>query len=337
MTSELRRRVAGLIEARGVQLDAIQQRVLKRLTDWLQQRLQPSAWRRRPAVGVYLWGNVGRGKSLLLDALYQAAPCQNKRRVHVHALLQDVQQRMLGYMGQNDPLLRVADDLAAEAQLLFVDEFHVHDIGDAIMLGRLLGPLIERGCLLLLSSNYAPEHLCPNPLYHSRFKPYAELLKRHCLVLRIDDGPDYRAHSRQHWGQYLAGDRAALAAQLIDLPPVATLELGRRSLAVHGFDEHRLWLDFAELCQRPLAASDYLALCERFALVALSAVPALASCSLDEQQRLINFVDIAYDNGCQLLLQAACGLPELCADVRHGDFSRTRSRLAQLQTAHTDQ
>lgn len=319
-----------LIEARGLQLDAAQQRMLARLADWLQARLRPSVWR-RPAAGVYLWGGVGRGKSLLLEALFQAAPYQAKRRVHIHALLQEVQQRMLRHAGQGDPLQRVADELASEARLLYLDEFHVHDIGDAILLGRLLQPLIERDCILLFSSNYAPLQLCPNPLYHSRFKPFAELLQRRCLVLQMDAGPDYRAHSTRYWGLYMEGPATLLEVRLEHVPATPQLLLQRRALTLRGMNSRTVWLDFSALCRQPLASSDYLNLCQRFAHIAIGELPLLARCSLDEQQRLLNFIDIAYDQGCELWLQAEHSLEALCAGVAHNDFSRTRSRLAQLR------
>lgn len=331
MTSELCSQAVRFIEARGLHLDDAQQRTLARLADWLQARLRPSAWWRRTAAGAYLWGGVGRGKSLLLEALFQAAPVEPKRRVHVHALLQEVQQRMLAHMGQADPLQRVADELASEARLLYLDEFHVHDIGDAILLGRLLQPLIERDCILLFSSNYAPPQLCPNPLYHSRFKPFAELLQRRCLVLEMDAGPDYRARSTQHWGLYLQGPAESLDARLTHLPVTPQLLLPRRALTLRGMDEQTIWLDFAALCRQPLASGDYLQLCQRFTHIVIGNLPELAQCSLDEQQRLVNFIDIAYDSGCELWLQGEASLEALCAGVGHGDFSRTRSRLAQLR------
>lgn len=330
MTSELYAQALRFIEARGLHLDDAQARVLARLADWLQARMRPSVWRRRPAAGVYLWGGVGRGKSLLLDALLQAAPCQAKRRVHVHAFLQEVQQRMLRHAGKTDPLQRVADELANEARLLYLDEFHVHDIGDAILLGRLLQPLIERDCILLLNSNYAPPQLCPNPLYHSRFKPFAELLQRRCLVLQMDAGRDYRTASIQPWGRYLQGSASQLEARLAHLPAISQLRVQRRALTLRGMDHRTIWLDFSALCRQPLASGDYLQLCQRFAHIAIGELPALARCSLDEQQRLVNFIDIAYDNGCELWLQAEHSLEDLCAGVAHGDFFRTRSRLAQL-------
>lgn len=331
MTSELYAQAAGFIEARGLHLDDAQERTLTRLADWLQARLRPPGWRRRPAAGAYLWGGVGRGKSLLLEALFQAAPIELKRRVHVHALLQDVQQRMLAHMGQADPLERVADELASEARLLYLDEFHVHDIGDAILLGRLLQPLIARDCILLFSSNYAPAQLCPNPLYHGRFKPFAELLQRRCQVLQMDAGPDYRTHSTRHWGVYLQGPAESLNARLAHLPVTPQLLLQRRALTLRGMDARTIWLDFAALCRQPLASGDYLQLCQRFAHIVIGDLPELAQCSLDEQQRLVNFIDIAYDSGCELWLQGESSLESLCAGASHVDFSRTRSRLAQLR------
>ncbi|MGG2398652.1 cell division protein ZapE [Pseudomonas sp. SH1-B] len=331
MTSELRAQAVRFIEARGLHLDDAQQRMLARLADWLQARIRPPVWRRRPAAGAYLWGGVGRGKSLLLEALFQVAPVDSKRRVHVHALLQEVQQRMLAHAGQSDPLQRVADELADEARLLYLDEFHVHDIGDAILLGRLLQPLLERDCILLFSSNYAPRQLCPNPLYHSRFKPFAELLEKRCLVLEMDAGPDYRAQGTRHWGLYLQASSAALDARLIHLPASPQLLLQRRALTLRGMDEQTIWLDFAALCRQPLASSDYLHLCQRFAHIVIGELPLLARCSPDVLQRLVNFIDIAYDSGCELWLQGESSLAALCADVAHVDFSRTRSRLAQLR------
>lgn len=331
MTSELAAQAVRLIEARGLQLDEAQTRMLARLGDWLQARLRPSAWLRRPAAGAYLWGGVGRGKSLLLDALFQAAPVAAKRRLHVHALLQEVQRRALTHGGQADPLRRVAAALASETQLFYLDEFHVHDIGDAILLGRLLQHLLSLDCILLLSSNYAPAGLCPNPLYHSRFKPFAELLQRHCLVLRLDDGPDYRPLSTRHWGRYLQGSGALFGACLGWRAAAQQVALGRRSLTAWAADERGLWLDFAALCRQPLASADYLELCWRFARIAVGELPPLGRCSADEQQRLVNFVDIAYDAGIELWLQGEASLAALCAGVGHLDFARTRSRLAQLR------
>ncbi|MCU1717962.1 cell division protein ZapE [Pseudomonas sp. 5P_3.1_Bac2] len=330
MTSELAQQARAAIAQRGLHLDAGQAQAFTRLADWLQARLQPPGWLRRVPRGGYLHGAVGRGKSLLLDSLFAAAPLANKRRVHVHALLQEVQQRLLAHSGKAQPLTLVARELCAESQLLFFDEFHVHDIGDAILLGRLLEQLFKHDCTLLFSSNYEPAQLCPNPLYHSRFKPYAELIKRHCVVLPMEAGLDYRPLSPRHWGRYVQTSAAELAAQLSDLPRLSALPVGRRQLSIRGHSADCLWLDFAALCQQPLASSDYLQLCQRFKRIVVSDVPPLARCNLDEQQRWVNFIDIAYDAGTQLWLHSSLDFEALCAQAGHTDFSRTRSRLAQL-------
>ncbi|WXL25493.1 cell division protein ZapE [Ectopseudomonas mendocina] len=331
MTSELYQQACAVIAQRGLQPDAAQQRALHRLAEWLQARLQPSGWLRRTPRGAYFYGEVGRGKSLLLDSLFAVAPVPEKRRVHVHALLQEIQQRSLHYLGQGDPLIKVAQELAGEARLLFFDEFHVHDIGDAILLGRLLEQLLKHDCILLFSSNFEPDGLCPNPLYHSRFKPFANLLKKQCLVLRMEEGCDYRPLSEHHWGRYFQGSAQLLSDHLSDWPVCNSLELGRRCITVQAMDSERLWVAFNELCQQPLASADYIQLCQRFRQIVVSAVPQMAMLTLDEQQRWVNFVDIAYDCGVELLLQAEKGLGDLCEGCGHSDFARTRSRLAQLR------
>lgn len=335
MTSDLYPQAVARIAARGLQLDQAQQQTLNRLADWLQQRLQPSRWWRRAPAGAYLWGGVGRGKSLLLEALFSVAPVASRRRVHLHALLQECQQRLLACAGQADPLARVAASLADEYQLLYFDEFHVHDIGDAILLGRLLQHLLDAGCILLFSSNYAPAQLCQNPLYRERFRPFSRLIEQQCLVLEMAPGVDYRPLSQAHWGHYLEAPAELLPPLLrpwlaLDGRP-AELALGQRRLQVLGQGSEVLWLDFGQLCRQPLASSDYLQLCQRFRRLAVSGLPLLAHCPLDAVQRLVNFIDIAYDAGRELLLHGEQPLERLCAGVGHPDFNRTCSRLAQLQ------
>ena len=331
MTSKLSLEAGAALAARGLTLDAAQQQALTQLSAWFEARLKPRRWFSRTPRGAYFYGGVGRGKSMLLDALFHTAPLAQKRRVHVHALLQNVQNRLLKHAGLADPIVRVAKELATEARLWFFDEFHVHDIGDAILLGRLLEQLFKHDCILLFSSNYAPDALCPNPLYSSRFKPFVAQIKRHSLVLEMDAGCDYRPRTERRWGRYIAQSSAAFSQT--QEHSATHIKLGRRKIAVQGIDEKHLWVRFSSLCQQPLATSDYLEICARFTRVLLSDVPAMASCTLDEQQRLINFIDIAYDTGIELWLHSELALDELCAASKHGDFTRTHSRLAQLTRA----
>lgn len=344
MTSEasppaqlLRRHFAAELQQRGYRADAAQQRALECLAEWLQARLGArSIWRRAPAAGVYLWGGVGRGKSLLMDCLFQAAPLAAKRRVHCHGFLLDVQRRLLAYSGQPDPLRRVAADLAAEARLLCFDEFHLHDIGDAILLGRLLEYLLRERVALVFTSNYAPQALCPNPLYHGRVKPFIGLLQRWLQVVHLDAGVDYRRQARRSWGHCIRASAADAERTLrqclaLDRQAPAALTINRRTIALRGLGARTLWVDFAELFVQPRALADYLWLCERFRQLAISDILPLGRYSPDAQQRFVHFIDVAYDAGIELWLSSEQSLASLCADGSPVDFARTRSRLLQLR------
>lgn len=316
-------------------LDAPQRQALAAMAEWLEAALVPHrGWRRRPLAGIYLWGSVGRGKSLLMDALFEVAPVTSKRRVHFHGFLQELQQRSLAYSGQPDPLALVARDIAGQAKLLCFDEFHVHDIGDAILLGRLVGYLLEAGVLLVLTSNYAPAALCPNPLHHSRFEPFIRLIEQRLRIIELDSPTDYRTVVPRDWGLYCWSDSAQahplIEAQFADdLPGI--VQLDRFCLSAQRQREQGAWFRFSELFERPTSTRDYLELCSRFADLAVSGIPALSGLSLDVQQRFLNFVDIAYDGGVRLSLGSEVGLGALCQGAVQQDFSRTCSRLAQLR------
>jgi cell division protein ZapE len=334
----IRRHFDAVLAARGYRADSAQQAAIDHLGQWLAAFLAGrGGWLRRRAAGVYLHGGVGRGKSLVLDAFFAAAPLVQKRRVHFHAFLQELQQRLGAYAGQADPLARVAGEIAGQARLLCFDEFHVHDIGDAMLLGRLLKLLVEQGVGLVCTSNYPPAGLCPNPLYRERFQPAIALLEQRFDVLQLDGGCDYRQGSRQLWGSLcwpLPEQGAWLGAKL-GLSAAArrnvTIALNRHPLHLRGHEGTRAWLDFAELFRRPRSSADYLWLCGEFRQLAIGGVPRLAGEGIDVQQRFLNFIDIAYDSGIQLLLGCAASLDELCRPATHSDFSRTHSRLQQLQ------
>ncbi len=334
----VRRHFAAVLKARDYRADGAQQAAIDHLGRWLSAFLcaRPS-WPRRRAAGVYLHGGVGRGKSLVLDAVFAAAPLAEKRRVHFHAFLQELQQRMEAYAGQADPLARVAGEIARQTRLLCFDEFHVHDIGDAMLLGRLLKVLVKEGVGLICTSNYAPAGLCPNPLYRERFQPVIALLEQRFEVLQLDGGYDYRKNSSQVWGSlyWPVSEECSWLGSQLGLSQAArcgtTLLVNRHPLRLRGRDGARAWLDFTELFRRPRSSADYLWLCGEFRELAVGGVPCLAGEGSEVQQRFLNFIDIAYDSGIQLLLGCVADLDELCRSGSHGDLSRTHSRLQQLQ------
>ncbi|MFZ6044676.1 cell division protein ZapE [Pseudomonas sp. CR3202] len=337
----IERHFDALLEARGYRADAAQRTAIARLGQWLESFLAGrKAWLRRTPAGLYLWGGVGRGKSFVMDAFFAAAPLSAKRRVHFHAFLQELQVRMQALAGQPDPLALAARALAGETRLLCFDEFHVHDIGDAVLLGRLLKVLVEEGVGLVCTSNYAPEALCPNPLYRERFKPAIALIDKRFEVLNLDGGEDYRQRrgELEAWGRYCwpqSGFAAGWIERQLGLTAAADRDVevavNHHPLNLRAMEGECVWLDFDELCRRPHSSADFLWLCQRFRRLAISGVPCLGEEAVDVQQRFVNLIDIAYDAGTRLLLASEASLDDLCRGKPHMDFSRTRSRLQQLQ------
>lgn len=328
------------LEGRGFRADSQQQQAIDTLAQWLQGWCAGRrGWLRKPLAGVYLWGGVGRGKSFVMDAFFAAAPLRAKRRVHFHAFLQELQQRMQAFAGQPDPLVLAIRALAKDIRLLCFDEFHVHDIGDAMLLRRLLDVLVEEGVGLVMTSNYPPTGLCPNPLYRERFTPAIEILEKRFTVLALDAGTDYRElpGNAQQWGEYLWPQSAGGLAYLENWLALGEqaqrdqlLSVNHHPLQVRALAPGRAWLEFAELCGNAHSTADFLWLLQRYPRLALSGVPSLDSQPTDACQRFINLVDIAYDAGAELLLCSEFSLERLCRGSAHQDFVRTRSRLGQL-------
>jgi len=340
--ARIRRHFADALEARGYRADPAQGSAIETLADWLDARLGfRRSWLRRPPAGIYLWGGVGRGKSFVMDAFFAAAPVQAKRRVHFHAFLQELQARMNALSGQSDPLVRVAREVAREARLLCFDEFHVHDIGDAMLLGRLLAVLVEEGVSLVCTSNYPPAGLCPNPLYRERFRPAIAMLEKRFRVLELDGGEDYRERAgvAETWGSYAWPLQDGSVGRWLDTELGLTAEalrgqvrrINHHPLRVLAEEGECIALEFTELCRKPHSSRDFLWLCQHYRHIALVGVPPLHGEAVDARQRFLNLVDIAYDAGVHLHLACTADPDELCRADAHIDFNRTRSRLRQLR------
>ncbi|WP_339488240.1 cell division protein ZapE [Pseudomonas sp. EL_65y_Pfl2_R95] len=334
----MRAHFTALLQANGYTADSAQQIAIDHLGQWLSAFLaKRSRWLGKPVAGVYMWGGVGRGKSFVMDAFFAAAPLQDKRRVHFHGFLQELQQRMLAYIGQPDPLARVGHEIAGQTRLLCFDEFHVHDIGDAMLLGRLLKVLVEAGVGVVCTSNYAPQGLCPNPLYRERFKPAINLLEQRFDVLQLDGSTDYRQSKGYCWGEYIwpLNESSTVLGQRLGFSEQADYDveiiLNHHPLKLRAREQAMLWLDFSELCRQPRSSADFLWLCGEYRQLAVGGVTSLDAEGIDVQQRFLNFIDIAYDSGVQLSLGCAADLDALCQPGSHVDFARTRSRMQQLQ------
>ena len=201
------------LKARGFKSDPAQRAAAQRLQGLYSELIAFKAARRgtirkllaRPKQprSVYFWGGVGRGKSFLMDCFYDSVPYQRKRRVHFHAFMQEVQNDLKNLNHEPDPLQKVADRIARQTRLLCFDEFHVSDIADAMILGRLLDALFARGTVFVMTSNYPPDGLYPNGLQRINFLPTIEMIKRRFDVVEVDHGTDYRLRTLEQMDAFL--------------------------------------------------------------------------------------------------------------------------------------
>ena len=293
----------------------------------------------RTPPSLYLYGAVGRGKSWLLDGFFNALPITEKRRLHFHEFFAQLHQGMFSHRQQEDALAATLDELLQDCRVLCFDEFHVHDIGDAMLITRLFKALFQRGIVVQVTSNYPPEGLLPNPLYHARFKPVIELINARMQVMEVGGAHDYRSQARNHahqlftQGHYVwpatPAQRRALNLPPQDAPPLS-LTVGTRTFQARLCEGTRVGFTFADLCEQPTAVMDYLELCRRFDQWIIDDLPPLDECSIAAQQRFINLIDVLYDQDKHLTLLGRLPLSEnLAGDAI--DLARTRSRLGQLQ------
>lgn len=292
--------------------------------------------------GLYFWGGVGRGKSFLMDVFYDCVPYRRKRRIHFHNFMAEVHHELKRLAGEKDPLLALADNIAKSTRLLCFDEFHVSDIADAMILGRLLEAMFERGVVLMTTSNYPPDGLYPNGLQRQKFLPTIALLKRELRVLNVDGGNDYRLRVMTRESLFLvpadAASDARMEAMFERLSPVARqdesrIEIMGRMIPVKRLSHGVVWFAFADICGGPRAQTDYLEIAHQFHTVFISHIPKLSAEDAPALQRFIWLVDVFYDNRVKLVISAAAVPHELYIDAaQSGEFARTASRLIEMQS-----
>lgn len=339
------------IKARGYQADPAQRAAVNRLQQLYTELLdfkvaRRSALRRVFAPppmprSVYFWGGVGRGKSFLMDCFFDAVPYKRKRRVHFHAFMQEVQNDLKRLNHEPDPLQKVADRIAETTRLLCFDEFHISDIADAMILGRLLEALFERGVIFVMTSNYPPDGLYPNGLMRVNFLLTIEMIKRRCDVVEVDDGTDYRLRTLEKLEIYLVpSDEAALRKMEGHFRDVAgvegepgSIDLFGRSFATVRQAPGVVWFDFATLCCGPRAQTDYLEIAREHHTVLLSGVPRMAASSSNEARRFTWLVDVLYDHRVKLIMSAEVEAYELYTEGHNAhEFVRTVSRLMEMRS-----
>jgi cell division protein ZapE len=341
-----------LLAARGFMADTAQQVAAERLQCLYHELLTFKVARRRavrrifsppkPPQGVYFWGGVGRGKSFLMDCFYAAVPYQRKRRIHFHAFMHDVHRQLTELNGESDPLLKVAERIASEVRLICFDEFHVSDIADAMILGRLLEALFARGVVFVMTSNYPPDHLYPNGLQRENFLPTIALIKSKVDVLQIDSGVDYRLRTLEQVEIFHYPADPAAELKMADYFQAIADGAGAEggSLPVLGRDIPTLrrgngvvWFDFGTLCGGPRSQNDYLELARSHHTVLLSGIPKMSASMSSEARRFTWLVDIFYDHKVKLIATAACAPDHLYTEgTQASEFFRTASRLTEMRS-----
>ena len=351
-----RQRFSQELEQESLRYDAAQMRAVDAFDALYERMLRTPAPRSRagaligllasqrppPVRGIYLWGGVGRGKTMIMNAFFDALPFASKLRVHFHAFMQYVHEELEALGPRRDPLRLVADGLAADTRIVCFDEFQVSDITDAMLLGRLLEALFERGVTLVATSNTSPARLYWDGLQRSRFLPAIELIETRTEVLHLESGPDYRLRALERADTYHCplggGADRALARCFRALSPSGAVEgevlaIAERDLPTRMTGEGTAWFEFEVLCATARSSVDYVEIARRFHSVLISNVPVMDDLRIDDALRFVHLVDVLYERCVNLIVSAAAPPAALYTGKRlEARYARTRSRLVEMQS-----
>jgi cell division protein ZapE len=345
-----RRLSAGTLESDGAQRLAVE--ALERLhADLIAAGPPARGWKRRllglrgqtrTVRGVYLWGSVGRGKTLLMDLFYNCLPFDDKIRQHFHRFMASVHDGLKAQSERADPLEFVADEIASRTRIICFDEFAVTDIADAMILGNLFKALFARGVTLATTSNIAPPDLYRGGLQRQRFLPTIDLIAANTTVLHVDGHQDYRLRVLERADVYQFPADAVADSHLDGYFEAIAPDEGTSAgeIVVHGrpiayrrSSDGVIWFDFDAVCDGPRSQDDYIELSRLFQTVLISAVPQFDATLENQARRFIALVDEFYDRRVKLILSAAVALTELYrGDRLSDDFLRTESRLQEMQS-----
>ena len=277
-----------------------------------------------------------------MDLFYETLAVDAKKRIHFHRMLQDVHGRLARLGDIEDPLDKVAAEIAADIRVLCFDEFFVSDIGDAMILGRLLDGLFRRGVTLVATSNSAPDDLYREGLQRQRFLPAIDALKQHTRVVKMDDGVDYRLRLLQKAGTFLVPDDDAARAKLqqffddsasSQIQTNHTVTVYGRDIPVRACAKGIAWFDFDAICDGPRSQNDYIEIARWYPTVIVSGVPLLGREKEDPARRFIALVDEFYDRRVKLIVSAEAAPEQLYQGSKLTfEFERTLSRLIEMQS-----
>jgi cell division protein ZapE len=354
-----------LVSSGAIEPDAAQDEVAAAFAD-LEQRLSRHRPLRKqgllgrlfadkddePPRGLYVHGDVGRGKTMLMDMFFQQSPVEHKRRAHFHEFMAEVHERIYGFrqniargeVPDGDVIALTAAAIFDQTWLLCFDEFHVTDIADAMILGRLFARLFELGTVVIATSNVAPEDLYKGGLNRSLFVPFIGQISKHMDVLRLDARTDFRLEKLAGVKMWLVPADAAAAAALdkawVSMTGNAPwkprdISIKGRVLRVPCSAHGVARFSFADICEKPLAASDYLRLAHDYHTILIDRIPVMDYAERNAAKRFITLIDTLYDNGVKLMASAEADPPSLYL-AREGneanEFKRIASRLVEMSS-----
>jgi len=298
----------------------------------------------QPVTGLYIWGGVGRGKTLLCDMFFASLPTQKKKRVHFHRFMQDVHSQLKKIKREESPLEIVAESIAKECIVLVLDEMHVNDITDAMLMSGLLQGLFKRGVALVTTSNIEPDNLYKDGLQRARFLPAIEAIKNHVDVVFLGGDIDYRMRLLQNAEVYRAPlddqSDASLEEQFRamvgagEIKPQEPIDINDRAIQTRLHADGIAWFDFEALCETSRSTDDYIELARCHHTVLLGNVPVMDDMTNDAVRRFINMIDEFYDRSVKLVVTAEARPESLYSGTRlEFEFDRTVSRLSEMQSS----
>lgn len=296
--------------------------------------------------GIYLYGGVGRGKSMLMDMFFESVSSTIvRRRIHFHEFMIETHDWLHKKRGErvDDLMPRYAEHVANHVKLLCFDEFHVTDVADAMILGRLFTELFNKGVIVVATSNWAPDNLYEGGLQRELFLPFIDVLKQHMEVIHLDSENDYRKISdpdQDIYYFYPLNSHTKSQAEnffidMIDGEDVSseTILIKKRKIKVHECANGVAKFSFSELCEKPHGAEDFIAISRRFHTVFITGIPILNNDMRNEVKRLILLIDCLYEEGCRVVITADEAIDNLYQGKNHAlEFDRTVSRLIEMQS-----
>ncbi|MFI4956644.1 MAG: cell division protein ZapE [Gammaproteobacteria bacterium] len=338
------RYIAALTE-RGITPDASQQTALRALSQLAHALEAPSftAALLRPLhlisspKGLYFWGGVGRGKTLLMDVFYNTLQVAHKKRMHFHDFMHTIHAQLRDHAGQSNPLQTIAKEWRRECVLLCLDECTVDDVADALILGELLKSFFKMGIVLVTTSNTRTDKLYEKGVQRQLFLKAIDAIMAHCDIVHVDNGEDYRHRALPHEATYVPESREQDMEALFDRLATGTVQrnqdiiIDERPIRARAIAHRIIWFDFQSICMTFRSTPDYLTLVKQYDTFFITHVPVLHENDVNATRRFVHLIDVLYDHHANLVLSAAVDVSQIYqGEMLKPEFMRTQSRLTEM-------